>query len=147
MSASLSLCPSPSPQICAAGEEGEYRPAVLSRMAVPRLAKLLDTNNSEIKVKSLLSLGMLCSSNREGQTQLANTPGAIKRILNIMKGVGGSSNTSTSTSSSKSNASAEAPDVDSLLIAKGLFGNLAKNEEIREAVEAALRLEDAYSLP
>lgn len=76
---------------------------------------------AHVSRRCLLALGMMCGSNADAQAQLAGTPGSIKRIL-------GFSRTST--------------DEDAQLVSKGLFANLARNPELRDSIEAALRMED-----
>ena len=47
------------------------------------LAKGLHSDNSEVSVRALLALGMLLGNSQELQLQLANTDGALPRLLQL----------------------------------------------------------------
>ncbi|GLJ22163.1 hypothetical protein SUGI_0416390 [Cryptomeria japonica] len=102
--------------ICALAVHQEMRLRLVTKGAVSRLAAKLNIGSSEICVRVLLGLGMLCGSSQEAQEQLAETDGAIFTLLTLVK----------------------SSDPDIRAIAHDLFAALSSNERVKVKIEQML---------
>ncbi|MCO5588520.1 hypothetical protein L7F22_042477 [Adiantum nelumboides] len=102
---------------CAIAAYERMRPALVHKGAVSKLARHLASDSSEISLRVLLALGMLCGSSMEGQHELAQADGAVKALLKLM-----TSN-----------------DRDVKSIAQDLFSTLTSNQETRLVVQQTMR--------
>lgn len=107
--------------LCALSVHQEMRSHLVMKGAVSRLAVKLRTDSSEICVRVLLGLGMLCGSSEEAQEQLAETDSAISTLLHLMK----------------------SNDPDIRAIAHDLFAALCSNKEVKPKIEHLLRRKPA----
>lgn len=107
--------------LCALAVHQEMRSHLVMKGAVSRLAAKLRTDSSEICVRVLLGLGMLCGSSQEAQEQLAETDRAIGTLLHLMK----------------------SSDLDIRGIAHDLFAALCSNKEVKPKIEHLLRSDRA----
>eukprot|EP00252_Welwitschia_mirabilis_P021469 TRINITY_DN5515_c0_g1_i2.p1 TRINITY_DN5515_c0_g1~~TRINITY_DN5515_c0_g1_i2.p1 ORF type:complete len:286 (-),score=74.36 TRINITY_DN5515_c0_g1_i2:426-1283(-) len=103
--------------ICALAVHEEMRPPLVSKKAVPRIARKLKTDSSEICVRVLLVLGMLCGSSKEAQQELAETDDAVNKLFNLIK--------------------SHDPDIRG--IAHDLFAVLSSNKDVKQKIELTLR--------
>eukprot|EP00250_Pteridium_aquilinum_P013594 c21445_g1_i1 orf=38-907(+) len=102
---------------CALAAHEQMRPTLVHKGAVSKLALHLGSESSEICVRVLLALGMLCGSSVEGQFELAKADGAVKALVELM-----TSN-----------------DDDIKSIARDLVGALTSNRDTRVVVEQMMR--------
>ncbi|KAH9293260.1 hypothetical protein KI387_014108, partial [Taxus chinensis] len=103
--------------ICALAVHQEMRLHLVAKGAVTRLAAKLNIGSSEICVRLLLGLGMLCGSSHEAQEQLAETNGVIITLLTLIK----------------------SSDEDIRAISHDLFAALISNERVKLMIEQILR--------
>lgn len=103
--------------LCALAVHQEMRSHLVMKGAVSRLAVKLRTDSSEICVRVLLGLGMLCGSSQEAQEQLAETDSAIGTLLHLIK----------------------SDDPDIRAIAHDLFAALSSNKQVKPKIEHVLR--------
>lgn len=101
---------------CALAAHEQMRQTLLHKGAVSRVASRL-SSESEICVRVLLALGMLCGSSVDGQLELAKANGAVKALVKL----------------TMSN------DQDIKSIAQDLLGALTSNREACAVVEQRMR--------
>lgn len=103
--------------LCAFAAHAENRVNLFEKGAVEQLAKVIQGATSEICVRGLLGLGMLCGSSFEAQVQLASVEGAVDTLIQLMK----------------------SSDHDIKTISRDLFRVLTSNQEVKPMVEQRLR--------
>ncbi|KAJ7536967.1 hypothetical protein O6H91_12G090300 [Diphasiastrum complanatum] len=71
--------------LCALAAHESLRPVLIDKGLVNKLGKNLGAASAEICVRILLALGMLCGSSPNAQYELAQTDGAIAKLLKLTK--------------------------------------------------------------
>jgi hypothetical protein len=104
--------------LCALASHGEAREQLVDAGAVPAVAGLLDAQHLEVSVRCLLVLGMLLTHDAAARQQLANDRAALQQLLALLK---------------------QQDDADARVIARDLLALLVRDEELKPAVEAAMR--------
>jgi len=103
--------------VCAFASHVNMRGHLFQKGAVDQLARVLQGASTEVCVRALLALGMLCGSSLEAQVQLASVDGAVETLITLMK----------------------SNDHDIKTISRDLFRALTQNEEAKPLVEHGLR--------
>lgn len=103
--------------LCAFAAHAENRANLFQKGAVEQLARVIQGATSEVCVRGLLGLGMLCGSSFEAQVQLASVEGAVETLINLMK----------------------SSDHDIKSISRDLFRVLTQNQEVKPILEHQLR--------
>lgn len=104
--------------ICQVASNEQTRPMLFQLEAVPKLVCMLPTPNCEVQVRALMGLGMLVGSDEQRLAALAAVPGAITSILGLMQ---------------------RSSDQDCKVIARDLCMLLARQPEVKQQIEEALR--------
>ncbi len=104
-------------KVCASGVDGA-KERVVETGALPALASMLGSPAPEVRVRSLLALGMLVGGNEGRLAALAAVPGALAAVCRLMR---------------------QGDDGDCQHIAGGIFAALARNEGTKDALMAALK--------
>ncbi|GAQ91273.1 hypothetical protein KFL_007560010 [Klebsormidium nitens] len=103
--------------LCHLAAEESLRPSLAQEGVIGGLVPLLACSESEVVVRALLGLGMLCGADADRQARLAEEDGAATQLLTLMK----------------------SPDEDVRNISKEVFLSLASNPILKPAIEAEIR--------
>eukprot|EP00775_Hariotina_reticulata_P005440 gene5442-5673_t len=71
--------------LCALAASRDTREHLIAAGVVPLVARLLTAEHLEVSVRSLMVLGMLCSSNHTAQQQLAEEEAALQQLILLLK--------------------------------------------------------------
>ncbi|DBA73989.1 TPA: hypothetical protein ACH3X1_010815 [Trebouxia sp. C0004] len=104
--------------VCKLAAAPESRQQLVHQGVLPAVAKLLQSNCSEVHVRALLALGMLVGSSQDNQTKLANIDGALSGLLVLRL---------------------QQDDEDSKHIADGIVAAMLKNPGCKQQLTAALK--------
>ncbi|KAG0580052.1 hypothetical protein KC19_4G143900 [Ceratodon purpureus] len=99
--------------LCAFAAHADNRESLFQKGAVEQLAKVIQGASTEVCVRGLLGLGMLCGASLAAQVQLASVEGAVDTLIALMK----------------------SSDQDIKSISRDLFEVLAQNQVFKPMVE------------
>lgn len=103
--------------LCAFAAHADNRESLFQKGAVEQLAKVIQRASTEVCVRGLLGLGMLCGSSSAAQVQLGSVEGAVDTLIALMK----------------------SNDHDIKSISRDLFRVLTQNQEVKPLLEHRLR--------